>query len=190
MALGASPNSASIPTGTPIEKKHRVAVTRALRRMVLPSTWGVRMFRRRGSEYCIYDRCDLDSTLRSGYLEHQGDGPLVESFEGWKASAPQIIKDAKTKVSDACRYRDASPLGKVEIELASQADTTLGLSEDDRDRQSGACVPHGRTRRTAKTKSRHRAHRDDHRPDRHLDPASSIVAGHRAPTSAARPVVP
>ena len=33
-----------------MEKKHRVAVTRALRKMVLP--WGVLALRRQGNEYC------------------------------------------------------------------------------------------------------------------------------------------
>jgi hypothetical protein len=48
--------------------KHRVAVTRALRKMVLPATWDVQKLSRQGSEYCLYDRCDLESTLRHTYL--------------------------------------------------------------------------------------------------------------------------
>ena len=36
-----------------IDKKHRVAVTRALRKMVLPATWDVHTLSRQGNEYCL-----------------------------------------------------------------------------------------------------------------------------------------
>ena len=107
----------------PIEKKHRVAVTRALRKMGLPVTWDVQKLSRQGSEYCLYDRCDLESTLRYTYLGWWRDAPI--DFATWKDRFPHHIEIAENKVSDACRYRDALPLGKIEIERTAMTATTI-----------------------------------------------------------------
>jgi len=106
-----------------MEKKHRVAVTRALRKMVLPSTWGVLALWRQGNEYCLYNRCDLESTLRYTYLGWWREAPI--DFATWKDRFPHHIEIAENKVSDACRYRDALPLGKIEIERTAMAATTI-----------------------------------------------------------------
>jgi hypothetical protein len=90
-----------------MEKKHRVAVTRALRKMVLPSAWGVLALWRQGNEYCLYNRCDLESTLRYTYLGWWREAPI--DFATWKDRFPHHIEIAENKVSDACRHRDASP---------------------------------------------------------------------------------
>ena len=103
----------------PGSTSHRVAVTRALRKMVLPSTWGVLALWRQGNEYCLYNRCDLESTLRYTYLGWWREAPI--DFATWKDRFPHHIEIAENKVSDACRYRDALPLGKIEIERTATA---------------------------------------------------------------------
>jgi hypothetical protein len=100
----------------PVEKWHRVAVTRALRGMVLPSTWRVRRMQRQGGEYCVYDECDLESTLRFDHLQSPWRGR--SDFPTWKQQYPRCIEEAERKVREACRYRDASPVGKLDIEIA------------------------------------------------------------------------
>jgi hypothetical protein len=102
--------------GVRVEKKHRVAVTRALRTMVLPSTWGVRMLPTEGSEYCLYDKCSAESTLRAVYLGWSKHAMM--SFAVWQFKFPHHIKAAQEKVQDARRYRDASPVGKLDIGIA------------------------------------------------------------------------
>ena len=56
-------------------------------------------------------RCDLESTLRYTYLGWWRDAPI--DFATWKDRFPHHIEIAENKVSDACRYRVALPLGKI-----------------------------------------------------------------------------
>lgn len=59
------------PQANLIEKKHRVAVLRALRRAPLPgSTWRFWNTGRKGGEYCLYDPCNDESRVRREYLSH------------------------------------------------------------------------------------------------------------------------
>jgi hypothetical protein len=46
-------------------------------------------------------------------------------FATWKDSFPHHIEIAENKVSDACRYRDALPLGKIETERTAMTATTI-----------------------------------------------------------------
>jgi hypothetical protein len=85
--------------GMRVEKKHRVAVTRALRSMVLPSTWGVLMMRTEGSEYCLYDKCSAESTLRADYLGSSKHALM--SFAVWQFKLPHRIKAAQEKAQEA-----------------------------------------------------------------------------------------
>ena len=50
-------------------------------------------------------------------------GPI--DFGTWKERFPHHIEIAENKVSDACRYRDALPLGKIEIERTAMTATTI-----------------------------------------------------------------
>jgi hypothetical protein len=112
-----------------VQKKHRVAVTRALRSMELPSTWGVCMLQRRGAEYCLYDKCDEESTLRTDYLGWWKDAPI--GFWSWREKWPHKVEAAARRVEKARRYRDASPIGKLDIEIAEarEQDHFLSLME-------------------------------------------------------------
>jgi hypothetical protein len=97
-----------------VEKKHRVAVTRALRHMELPPTW--RVSRGHGSEYCLYDKCDEESTLRADYLAWWKSDPA--GFWTWREKNPHRVDEAARTVKEARLYRDASPIGKLDIEIA------------------------------------------------------------------------
>jgi hypothetical protein len=99
-----------------IRKKHRVAVARALRRMNLPSTWGVRMGHRQGSEYCLYDKCDEESTSRADYLGWWRRSMF--DFWTWRERYKHRIDEVAQTVKEARLYRDASPIGKLDIEIA------------------------------------------------------------------------
>jgi hypothetical protein len=111
--------------GWRVEKKHRVAVTRALRRMKLPGTWGVRMLHRQGSEYYLYDKCDEESTEHADYLGYWKAAPM--GFAAWKERFPHRIDEARKSCSEARRYRDASPIEKLQIEIA-ELNTKIGFA--------------------------------------------------------------
>ena len=96
--------------------------------MVLPSTWGVLALWRQGSEYCLYNRCDLESTLRYTYLGWWRESPI--DFATWKDRFPHHIEIAENKVSDACRYRHALPR-KIEIERTATATTIAAMKISD-----------------------------------------------------------
>jgi hypothetical protein len=91
--------------------------------MVLPATWDVQTLSRQGNEYCLYNRCELESTLRHTYLGWWRDAPI--DFATWKDRFPHHIEIAENKASDACRYRDALPLGKIETERTAMTATTI-----------------------------------------------------------------
>jgi len=91
--------------------------------MVLPAPWDVPTLSRQGNEYGLYNRCDLESTLRHTYLGWWRDAPI--DFATWEDSFPHHIEIAENKVSDACRYRDALPLGKIETERTAMTATTI-----------------------------------------------------------------
>jgi hypothetical protein len=98
-------------------KKHRVAVTRALRRMELPGTWDIRQMSKKGGEYCLGDKCDEESTLRRIYFGI--GGPM--GFAAWKQNHDRSsfwIEHARKSALKARLYRDASPIGKLDIEIA------------------------------------------------------------------------
>jgi len=104
------------PDELQIRKKHRVAVARALRRMNLPSTWGVRMEHRQGSEYCLYDKCDEESTLRADYLGWWRRSMF--DFWAWRERYKHRIDEVAQTVKEARLCRDASPIGKLDVEIA------------------------------------------------------------------------
>jgi hypothetical protein len=97
-------------------QKHRI-VTRALRHMELPGTWSIGLSHRK-REYCLYDKCDEESTLRETYL---GIGGAPLSFAAWKQNPDKSsfwIKHIREQVSTARRHRDGSPIEKLDIEIA------------------------------------------------------------------------
>jgi hypothetical protein len=61
--------------------------------------------------------------LRHTYLGWWRDAPI--DFATWKDRFPHHIEIAENKASDACRYRDALPLGKIETERTAMTATTI-----------------------------------------------------------------
>jgi hypothetical protein len=100
----------------PIEKKHRVAVLRALQTMPLPGTWQVWRLSRAGGAYCLVDPCSDESVARLRYAERSFDAEL--SFEAWKRHNPDEAERARARAAESRRYRDASPIDKLTIDIA------------------------------------------------------------------------
>jgi hypothetical protein len=99
-----------------IQKRHRVAVARALRRMELPALWWVRRADKQGAEYCLYNAGDEESTLRAVFL---GDSYAwnYASFEQWKERFSHRIENARKAVEAVLRYHNASPIEKLGIDI-------------------------------------------------------------------------
>jgi hypothetical protein len=93
-----------------VEKKHRVAVLRAVRRMKLPGTWKVRHAWSAGSPCCLFDECDDESQMRAVFEDYSW-----ASFERWKES--EHGARVRLYAAEAREYRDASPVKKLEIEI-------------------------------------------------------------------------
>jgi len=77
------------------EKKHRVAVTRALRQMELPPLWRTVRLNRSGAEHCLYNAGSLESTKRKYHLA------------GWPLDSPYLIERIPKDVAEARRYDEA-----------------------------------------------------------------------------------
>jgi hypothetical protein len=109
-----------------VEKKHRVAVARALRTMTLPQGWITWPIYGSAAEYCLYNMC----SLRSAVTHH------LSGCEWWDRVPPSdeyIAKyygpDTSTykQVQDAIRWRDAGEAERLKIrfdectQIAAQA---------------------------------------------------------------------
>jgi hypothetical protein len=88
-----------------VEKKHRVAVGRALRRMELPGTWSVRRRWKSGAEVIIYDACNLRSTTRFEWLRHERG--TFDDFVRYRHERIQPGGEYYESVQEAIAYRDA-----------------------------------------------------------------------------------
>ena len=102
--------------GTSIEKWHRPAVARTLGGMKLPPLWCARRTGKPGTERCLYNAGDVESTLRAAFL---GDSANRHDwdFEAWKERYPHRIERARNDVGKALRYHHASPMEKLDIEV-------------------------------------------------------------------------
>jgi hypothetical protein len=94
------------------EKKHRVAVTRALRQMELPPLWRTVRLNRSGAEHCLYNTGSLESTKRKYHLA------------GWPLDSVCLIEHVPKEVAEARRYHEAPPVEKIDIDNAG-ADPTM-----------------------------------------------------------------
>jgi hypothetical protein len=97
------------------EKKHRVAVTRALRQMELPRLWRTVRLNRSGAEHCLYNAGSLESTKRKYHLA------------GWQLDSPYLIERVPKDVADARRYDEASPVEKVDIDIGRLQQRSMAL---------------------------------------------------------------
>ena len=109
-----------------IDKKHRVAVLYALRHMTLPGTWTVRRLSRAGVEYCLYDPCRDEAQTRVAWMEIIGWGRYDPNYRRWKKKeADGMVERAHTRTAEARRWRDASPVEKIDRDI-SQLRMILG----------------------------------------------------------------
>jgi hypothetical protein len=99
------------------EKKHRVAVLRALQRMRLPGTWQVWRLSRHGGAYCLVDPCSDESMARLHYAERSYRAASLD-FADWKRREPEDFERARAQAEESRRYRDASPIDKLTIDIA------------------------------------------------------------------------
>jgi hypothetical protein len=98
-----------------VEKKHRVAVLRALRTMTLPGMWRVRRLSRAGVEHCLFEPCSDESQTRFSWLQSRWE----DSFDNWRTSRPRMVERARERSKEARKYRDASPVEKLDIDIDS-----------------------------------------------------------------------
>jgi hypothetical protein len=103
------------PADEPVDKSQRVAVLRAMRKMTLPGTWTVDRLSRPGISYCLFDPCDDESETRRRHAQwvHWQD------YADWTQQFPHQIEQAKEAAVAARKYRDASPVERLDIGIAS-----------------------------------------------------------------------
>lgn len=96
------------------QKKHRVSLTRAIRKMETPG-WLYKALSRAGCECALYNMYSIDAEIefrRLGYFE--GVDP-VTFRQGWS----HIVDRARETVAERIDYRDASPVKKLRIDIAN-----------------------------------------------------------------------
>jgi hypothetical protein len=95
-----------------VEKKHRVAVARALRRMELPGTW--RLWRAGRTGMCIYNECSLRSAGRFHWLNYQQG-----SFDDYARDNHFLQPGGMyyESVQEAIAYRDADARGRRKLDV-------------------------------------------------------------------------
>src|SRR6516225_9600569 len=95
------------------EKKHRVAVIRALLTMELPDLWWVQPLECQGSEYCLYNAGSTRSTqVWSVYSRGRNPTDPAE-FKEWGMGA----EDAAEKVREAVDWHKATPVQRLDVQI-------------------------------------------------------------------------
>lgn len=90
-----------------VGKAQRVAVLRALRKMTLLGTWRVR---REAYAHCLHDICSSESLARAMY---------GRSLDTLNQTWPHVVERVREAAAEAIRYRDADPIGKLDIEIGA-----------------------------------------------------------------------
>jgi hypothetical protein len=98
-----------------IEKRHRVAVGRAIRNMELPPLWEWRRASKAGSEIYLTNTGSFESTLRGNWLKRRHRWQNKD-FDNWKRYQGHI-DHARKDVEEALRFHNASPYEKLEIRI-------------------------------------------------------------------------
>jgi len=101
-----------------VEKKHRVAVSRALRKTSLPETWDIRYGGRQGGEHVLYNRLSLESTSRCLWLALFGRRHCT--YEKFCEFYSHQVDNARTEVAEYRRYFEADEIGRLDIRIAAQ----------------------------------------------------------------------
>ncbi len=102
-------------SGAFVEKKHRVAVARALRTMVLPEPWQVTYLSRPGTEYCLFNACSVESKTR--FMWHESFSYI--SLETMKQKFSHQVDYAREAAEKAKRFYSADAIGRLDIEIAN-----------------------------------------------------------------------
>jgi hypothetical protein len=106
-----------------IDKKHRVAVLRALFNAKLPDTWwvGYTGVAGQGRACVLYDSCDDQSQARR---EHIGCSwrRRYPDFDAWKKSISHRYDAALEMAATRRKVRDASPVEKIDLEVKGHRD--------------------------------------------------------------------
>ena len=98
-----------------VEKKHRVAVARALRTMALPDPWRVAQMSRPGAEYCLFNACSVESRTRLNW--HQTFSHI--SLEAMKQKYSHQVDYAREAAEKAKRFYSADAIGRLDIKIAN-----------------------------------------------------------------------
>ncbi len=85
--------------------------------MRLPGTWQVWRLSRPGGATCLVDPCSDESVARLHYAERSYRLASL-SFEAWKRYNPDDAERARAQAAESRRYRDASPIDKLTIDIA------------------------------------------------------------------------
>ncbi len=101
--------------GAFVEKKHRVAVARALRTMLLPEPWQVAYLSRPGTEYCLFNACSAESQTRFKWHESFSH----TSLETMKQKFGHNVDYAREAAEKAKRFYSADAIGRLDIEKAN-----------------------------------------------------------------------
>jgi hypothetical protein len=114
-----------------VEKRHRVAVIRALRRMMrtLPAGWCVSRQGGPPHEHCLFNQHSVEGHLRAVWLWKYSE-MSVEAF-----GRSETAKDIVANVEKLRRYRDADDIGKLDMHIADEQER-LDLAEQGGDRAS------------------------------------------------------
>ena len=97
-----------------VEKKHRNAVARALRTMVLPEPWQVSYLSRPGAEYCLFNACSVGSQTR--FRWHESFSYI--SLENMKQKYSRQVDGAREAAEEATQFYSADAIGRLDIEIA------------------------------------------------------------------------
>ena len=110
-----------------VEKKHRVAVLRALTRVLLPGTWWAKYISVPGGgrTCCVYDLCDDEGEMRAAYAESWQRRHYAD-FDAWVKDERSNCDRALEAVAKRRKYRDASAVEKLDLQIADQR-TMIGL---------------------------------------------------------------
>ena len=98
-----------------VTKTQRFTALRSLRSMMLPGTWRLKRLSRAGTACCLFDACSDESQARVKWMESGGG----LSFADWRAAYPRMVDKAREAATAARKYRDATPVGTLDIANAN-----------------------------------------------------------------------
>jgi hypothetical protein len=113
-----------------VEKRHRVAVARAVKKISFP-TLGWFYVGKSGGENLLFNKYSVAGRIRFQWFRDFSDMSF-DTFRGSEHFAP-IAKEISANVEKARRFRDADELGRLDM-LIEDAAEKVGLAESTRDK--------------------------------------------------------